>query len=214
MLRAPGASFLGTLDRALFAGLGGRRGAFFAFFLLLFDHLDLARDSLGGGGQIGGFLFLRARRGDSDDRDMLVPDDLGILGRFDLAQVNGLANLEMANVHRQRLRQILGQGAHLELEQHVLQRAAVGLDAFSFAGRLERHQHGDLFVFGHLVEINVQHLAREGMVLDFLHQRQPLGPGIILDRQVHQEILGDGMVDEVPISLALTSRFCGGACRP
>ena len=43
----------------------------------------------------------------------------------------------------------------------------------------------------------MQHLAREGMVLDFLHQRQPLGPGIVLDRQVHQEILRDGMVDQV-----------------
>ena len=35
------------------------------------------------------------------------------------------------------------------------------------------------------------------MVLDFLHQRQPLGPGVVLDRQVHQQVFGHRMVDEV-----------------
>jgi hypothetical protein len=91
----------------------------------------------------------------------------------------------------------LGRAAHLDLEQHVLQHAAVGLDAFGFADGLDRHQDGDLLVLGDFVEIHVQHLAGEGMVLDFLHQRQPLGPGVVLDRQVHQEVLGDGMVDQV-----------------
>ena len=95
------------------------------------------------------------------------------------------------------LRQIFGQAAHLDLEQHVLQHAAVGLHALGFADGLDRHQDGDLLVLGHFVEIDVQHLAGERMVLDFLHQRQPLGPGIVLDRQVHQEVLGDRMVDQV-----------------
>ena len=40
-------------------------------------------------------------------------------------------------------------------------------------------------------------LPRQRVVLDFLHQRQPLGPGIVLDRQVHQQVLGDRMVDQV-----------------
>ena len=111
--------------------------------------------------------------------------------------MNGLANLEVADIHRDQLRQIFGQPAHLDLEQHVLQHAAVGLHALGFADGLDRHQDGDLLVLGHLVEIDVQHLAGQGMVLDFLHQRQALGPGIVLDRQVHQEVLGNGMVNEV-----------------
>src|ERR1039458_10229644 len=46
-------------------------------------------------------------------------------------------------------------------------------------------------------EIDMQHFAGEGIVLNFLHQRQSLGPGIVLDGEVHQEILGDRMVDQV-----------------
>ena len=111
--------------------------------------------------------------------------------------MNGLADLEVAYVHGDHLRQIFRQRAHLDLEQHVLQHAAFGLDALGFAGGLDRHQDGDFLVFGDFVEINVQHFAGEGIVLDFLHQRQPLGPGIVLDHQVHQEVLGDRMVDQV-----------------
>ena len=94
-------------------------------------------------------------------------------------------------------RQILGQAAHLDLEQNVLQHAALGLHALGLADGLDRHQDGHLLVLGHFVEIHVQHLAGEGMVLDFLHQGQPLGPGVVLDRQVHQEVLGNGMVNQV-----------------
>ena len=79
----------------------------------------------------------------------------------------------------------------------MLQHAALGLHALGLADGLDRHQDGHLLVLGHLVEIHVQHLAGEGMVLDFLHQRQPLGPGIVLDRQVHQQVLGHRMVNEV-----------------
>jgi hypothetical protein len=35
------------------------------------------------------------------------------------------------------------------------------------------------------------------MMLDFLHQRQALGAGVIFDRQVHQQVLGDRVVDEI-----------------
>ena len=146
---------------------------------------------------LGRFLFLRARRGDGDDRNVLVTEDFGALGRLDVAHVNGLANLEVADVHGDDLRQILGQGAHPDLEQHVLQHTAVGLDALGFADGLDRHHDGHLLVLGHFVEIHVQHLTGEGMVLDFLHQCQPLGPGVVLDRQVHQQVFGDRMVDEV-----------------
>ena len=97
--RALGRGFLRTLDRALLGALG-RRGPFFALFLLLFDHLDLARDGLRGRRGLGRFLFLRARRGNGDDRNMLVAEDLALRRGLDFAQVNGLADLEVADVHR------------------------------------------------------------------------------------------------------------------
>ena len=103
----------------------------------------------------------------------------------------------MADIHRDDLRQIFGQAAHLDLEQHVLQHAALGLYALGFANRLDRHEDGDFLILGDFVEIHVEHLAGEGVVLDFLDQGQPLGPGVVLDRQVHQQVFGDRMVDEV-----------------
>ena len=66
-----------------------------------------------------------------------------------------------------------------------------------FADGFDRHHDGDLLVLGDFVKIDMQHLAAQRMMLDFLHQRQALGPGIVLDRQVHQQVFGDGMVDEV-----------------
>ena len=35
------------------------------------------------------------------------------------------------------------------------------------------------------------------MVLDFLHQRQALRAGVVLDGEIHQQILRDGVLDEV-----------------
>ena len=105
--------------------------------------------------------------------------------------------LRWRDIHGDHLGQILGQAAHLDLEQHVFEHAAVGLDALGFADGFDRHHDGDLLVLGDFVEIHMQHLAAERMVLDFLHQGQPLGPGIVLDRQVHQEVFGDGMVNQV-----------------
>ena len=95
------------------------------------------------------------------------------------------------------LRQVLGQAASADPEEDVFQNAAAGLDTFGFAEGLDGDADGHLFVFGDLVEVHVQDLAGEGMVLDFLHQRQALGPGVIFDLEVHQEVLGDGAVDEV-----------------
>jgi hypothetical protein len=47
------------------------------------------------------------------------------------------------------------------------------------------------------VEIDMQHLAAQRVVLDLLHQSQALRPGVILHRQVHQDDLGGGMMDQV-----------------
>ena len=47
------------------------------------------------------------------------------------------------------------------------------------------------------MEIHVQHFAAQRMVLNLLHQSQPLGPGIVLDRQVHQQVLRKGMVNQI-----------------
>ena len=55
---------------------------------------------------------------------MFVAENLDARRRLDVAEVDGFAKFEMADVHDQLLRQILGQGAHLHLEHHVFQHAA------------------------------------------------------------------------------------------
>ena len=92
----------------------------------------------------------------------------------------------MAHSHRDLLRQIFGQPTDPDLKQHVLKHAALGLHTLGLTKGLDRHQNGHLLVLGHLVEIHVQHLAAKRMVLDFLHQRQPLGARIVLDGKVNQ----------------------------
>ena len=86
-----------------------------------------------------------------------------------VAQVNRLADLQMRDVHGNDLGQVFGQSTHLDLEQYVGQYPAVGLHAFGFAGSLQRHPDGDLLIISDLVEIDMQDLARQGIVLHFLH---------------------------------------------
>ena len=43
----------------------------------------------------------------------------------------------------------------------------------------------------------MQDLPAQGVVLDFLHQREPLRTRVIFHLEIHQQVLGDGMVDEV-----------------
>ena len=56
---------------------------------------------------------------------------------------------------------------------------------------------GDFFVRGNFMKINVQHFAAERMVLDILHQREALGAGVGFDRQIHEQVFGNGMMQQV-----------------
>ena len=96
----------------------------------------------------------------------------------------------------------------------MLQRAAANFHAGSFAGRFHRHLHGDFFVFGDFMETNVQHFAVERVMLDFLHQREALGTRVFFHGQIHEQVFGNGVVQQVWQILELTSKFCGAAWRP
>ena len=94
----------------------------------------------------------------------------------------------------------------------MLEHAAADLHAHGFADGFHRHQDGDLLVFGNFVEIHVEHLAGERMMLDFLDQGEAFGAGVVLDRQVHQQVLGDGMVDQVLHLLGADFEVLGLGC--
>ena len=128
---------------------------------------------------------------------MLVAENLDAFRRLDLADVDGLVDFEMADVNDDLLGQILGQRAHLQLEHDVSKDAAVVLDAGGFAGGFHGHHDGDFFSFGNLVQIHMQHGLRQRMMLDFLEQREALGPGVALDGEIDEQVFRDGMVDEI-----------------
>ena len=111
--------------------------------------------------------------------------------------MDGLAEFEMAYVHNNLFGQILGQSAHLQFEDHVFEHATGIFHASRFADGFQRHQDDDLFVLGHFMEIHVQHVAFQRVVLDFLHQREAFGAGVVFNGQIHQQVFRNGMVDEV-----------------
>ena len=129
---------------------------------------------------------------------MFVAENFDARRRLNVAEVDGFAQFEAGDIHDQLLRQILGQGAHLEFEKHVFQHAAtVFRYTGRFAGGFQRHHDDDLFTLGHFMEIHVEHIAVQRVVLDFLDQGEAFGPRVAFDGQVHQEIFRGGMVDEV-----------------
>ena len=80
--------------------------------------------------------------------------------------------------------------------------AAAVLDAGGFADGFNGHEHGDLLVFGHFMEIHMDDLAGERMMLDFLQQREALGAGVVLHREVYEQVFRGGMIQQVANFLA------------
>ena len=187
-----GSGFRVALGRGFFAGLAGRRApsAPSSFFSLVISTSPAA-------GAASAATTSSSARGAATATTVmcLSPKISTPCGRLDFADVNGLADFEAGHVHDNLFRQILRQAADLELEQNVFEHAAAGLHAGGFAGGFHRHLDGDFFVFGDFMKIHMQHLAVERMMLDFLHQREALGAGVVFDGQIHQQVFRDGMVD-------------------
>ncbi len=79
----------------------------------------------------------------------------------------------------------------------MFENATLGLNTLSLAYGLDRDADGDLLGFSNFVEIDVQYLSGKRVVLDFLDQRQPFGTGIVFDGKIDQEVLGNGVVNQV-----------------
>src|SRR5258708_20297015 len=106
-----GWSFFGAFFARFFRALGGRRTfggwrALRAFFFLFFDHLDLAGGGRSGFGGFCRFFLFGARRGDGNDGNLFISDELNAWGRFELAEVNRFADFKLADIYRNKLRQI------------------------------------------------------------------------------------------------------------
>ena len=103
----------------------------------------------------------------------------------------------MADIDADHFGQIFWQSSNANLEQDVFEHAAAGLDPLGFTDGFDRNHDGDFLIFGDFVEIDVQDLATQRVMLHFLDQGEPFRPCIVLDLEVHQQVFGDRMVDEV-----------------
>ena len=79
----------------------------------------------------------------------------------------------------------------------MIQRAAGILDARGFADRFHGDQNSHLFIRGDLMQIQMEHIAAQGMVLNFLHQGQTLGTSVVLDNQIQQHVFRGGVVEQI-----------------
>ena len=192
------AAFASPLAGALRPSPGpfaGRRGPSVAFFLLFLGHFDVA----GAPGRLrGGDFFLSARGAATAMTGMCLSPKIstpagGTMSPrwMDLPISSWLTSTMICSGKS------FGRAADLELVQNVFEHAAAGLHAGGFAGGFHRHLNGDLFVFGDFVEIHVQHLAVERVMLDFLHEREALGAGVVFDGQIHQQVFRDGVMQQV-----------------
>ncbi len=79
-----------------------------SFFSLI---ISTSRSASGARFGSGGFLRFTDRRRHGNDGDMLVTQNFHSRGRLDVADVDGLADFQMADIHRDDFRQILRQSA-------------------------------------------------------------------------------------------------------
>ena len=97
-------------------GLRGRN-AFFALFLLLFDHLDLALTASPPPLLLPFPLFVRGAA--KAITGMLVADQLHVAGHLEFAQVNGQTDLQLAYIRRNQFGNIFGKPDTLTLNRRV-----------------------------------------------------------------------------------------------
>ena len=169
------------------------RGRFWFLGLLFLDDLRRHR------------FFGRGDRllGDSGFRDekygQLFVGNSGYPGRkLDVANMEGVANVQTRNVDHDNFGQILGQASNRKQTHALLQQTAKGLHADRLSLGLKDDFCIDLFVHRNRVKIYVDDLAAHRMVLDLLNERKPAG-GLfsIVDLQLHQNVLADGTREEV-----------------
>ena len=76
----------------------------------------------------------------------------------------------------------------------MFENSAAGLDADRFARGFNRHHDSDEFVLGDFVEIHMKNFTAQRVMLNFLNKRETL---LLVHVQVHKDILGERVVDEV-----------------
>src|SRR5205823_4014019 len=99
-----------------------------------------------------------------DDDRVRVAEDFDPLGRLDVLDVDGLVDLQLADVDADRVGDGDGQALHLQAVQRLVEDAAGG-DARGDAAQLNLHVDLDALVARDALEIDVEDFLAEVVVL-------------------------------------------------
>ena len=123
--------------------------------------------------------------------------------------MNRLADFQRGDVDKDDLGQIFWKRVNFE-PMHDVSKHATILDPGGLAGGLDGHLNRHLLVRGHLVEVHVEDVARQGVVLDFLHEREALRAGVTLHGDIHEDVLacvgGDGVSELAGVQFEVLRR--------
>ena len=86
--------------------------------------------------------------------------------------MNGIANVQLRNVHCDPVGQVAGKTFNCQRTQALLQQSAEGLRANGRAERFQRHLSLNQLIHGDGVKVDVTNLATDRRVLHFLHKRR------------------------------------------
>jgi hypothetical protein len=134
-------------------------------------------------------------------------------GKLDVLDVDGVAEIERAHIDADDFREILRQTFDFERMHSDFEDPARVLHALRLSKRLDRHFRVQRLVRAHRVKINVQDVALQGVMLDFLNEREAAGDlRAVRNGQIDQHVLAHSMRQEVR-DFALIQRKGSPACR-
>ena len=111
--------------------------------------------------------------------------------------MNGVADFERADIHLDDLGEVLREAVDCDGAHALLEKAAVVLNAVSFADWLDGDVGGNFFRHRHGLEVNMQNLVAERVALHFLDERELAGfVRAVLDFQIDEDVFSNGVGEE------------------
>ncbi|CAB4243447.1 protein of unknown function [Methylacidimicrobium sp. AP8] len=133
----------------------------------------------------GSFFGLRGRN--REENLVLRVEKFDAGRRSDVADVDRLAYVERFDIHRDRLRKIVGQAADAQVADRRLQQTSAGPNANRFSNRVKLNLGVDLLIGGELVQVDVEDAIGQRVLLDRLQERELLLLALLaFDLQIDQ----------------------------
>src|SRR2546423_6703057 len=180
---------LSLLLRRFFFCSWSRRGSGFAFFLLLRDHFR----PCGGSFRFRRCsFFLHHRRHDREYRQINLYFWRYSWRKVNVADVNGITDVQLRNVDRDSVRQIAWQTLNGQGAQALFKQSTERFDTDCGADRFDWYFGFNHLIHGDRVKIHVTNLPTDRRVLHLLHQRCA-ALSVTADFELNQHVFSRGL---------------------